>query len=404
MFSTLANSLPSSKILATSQAIKQRIAAGEEIDNFTVGDFDPNLFPIPAELEREVIRAYLKRQTNYPAAEGIVELREAITTFAKRFQQLEFTKEEILVAAGGRPLIYALYLSLVDPGDKVIYPVPSWNNHYYAAMTGAVPVEIETTAATQFMPTAKMIAPHLKGATLLALCSPQNPTGTCFEEAELREICQLVVQENRRRTEGKQLTILFDQMYWLLTHGATKHYDPISVCPEVRPYVVYVDAISKAFAATGVRVGWAMGPDAILDKMKIINSHVGAWAPMPEQKATAVYLREHAAILNFQRVMLKAVGERLEKLYNGIKRLKEEGVPIDAIAPQGAIYLAVRIDTANAQEILLNEAGIGILPFSAFGASTDSHWYRISVGTCKTANIKPMLQRLKHALCPAMIA
>ncbi|MEP7376030.1 MAG: aminotransferase class I/II-fold pyridoxal phosphate-dependent enzyme [Chitinophagaceae bacterium] len=399
--SRIAETLPGSQILAMSNAIKQRKQEGEVIYNFTIGDFDPKIFPIPDELEEAIVNAYMGRHTNYPMAEGNLDLREAIASFTQTFQGITYDATEVLVGSGGRPLIYALYRTIVDPSEKVIYPVPSWNNQYYAKFVGGIPVEIETTAANHFMPTAADIAPHVNDAVLLALCSPQNPTGTTYSEHNIKAICELVLKENKRRSTGeKKLYILFDQMYWLLTYGANQHHDPVSVCPEVRPYVIYIDAISKSFAATGVRVGWAMGPAAILNKMKAVLSHVGAWAPMAEQKAVAGYLLNTPAIETYLLRFKKQLEERLQMIYHGILALKEEGLPVDAIVPQAAIYLTVKIDIPDAHTVLLEEAGIGILPFSVFGADKDSPWYRISVGTCKKEHIAPMLDKLKKALCP----
>jgi aspartate aminotransferase len=397
--STIAETLPGSQILAISNSIKQRIQAGEKIYNFTVGDFDSQLFPIPLVLEEYILNAYKSKFTNYPLAEGNLDLREAITSFTKTFQGMIYEPSEVLIGSGGRPLIYALYRTLVDPGDKVIYPVPSWNNHYYAQFTGGVPVEIETTADNNFMPTAEQIAPHLKDGVLLALCSPQNPTGIGFSEQNLKAICELVLEENKHRSDGeKKLYILFDQMYWPLTYGANQHHDPVSVCPDIRPYVIYVDAISKSFAATGLRVGWAMGSSTVLNKMKAILTHVGAWAPMAEQKAVAAFLVNTAAIEKYLLQFKAELEERLQMIYNGILLLKQQGVPIDAIAPQAGIYLTVKIEVPDAHTLLLEHAGIGVLPFSVFGTAKDSPWYRISVGTCKKEDIKPMLEILRKVL------
>lgn len=400
--SLLAETLPGSQILAISQSIKKRIAAGETIYNLTVGDFDPGFFRIPPKLEGEIIRAYLQGHTNYPAAEGDIDLRNALSAFTTEFQGIDYQPDEIICGSGGRPLIYALYRTIVDAGEKVLYPVPSWNNHYYTQMVGGTPVEILTTEKTHFMPTAGQIRPHIKDAVLLALCSPQNPTGTCFTKEALTEICEMVLKENERRPAAqKKLYVLFDQMYWLLTHGGTKHYDPVSVCPAIKPYVIYIDAISKGFAATGVRVGWALGPQPVLAKMKAILSHVGAWAPMAEQKALAKFLMDKEAVNLYLRVMRKEIHFRLEKIYKGIQRLKAEGYPIDAIAPEGAIYLTVKIDVPDGQQQLLNEAGVGVLPFSVFGSPKDSRWCRISVGTLNKQHILPMVQKFKRVLAPA---
>src|SRR5690606_14511591 len=107
----------------------------------------------------------------------------------------------------------------------------------------------------------------------------------------------LIVSINQQRAANERpLFLLFDQMYWTLTFGDHQHFDPVSICPEIRDYTVYIDGISKAFCATGVRVGWSMGPMDIIDKMKGILSHIGAWSPMAEQVATAQFLENEAAV------------------------------------------------------------------------------------------------------------
>ena len=127
-------------------------------------------------------------------------------------------------------LIYATYRAICDKGDKVIYAVPSWNNNHYTHFVEGEHVVIEATAENNFMPTADDIRPHIKEATLISLCSPQNPTGTTFSKKELEAICDLVLEENARRTEKeKKVFIMYDQMYWHLTYGDIKHYNPVSL-------------------------------------------------------------------------------------------------------------------------------------------------------------------------------
>jgi aspartate aminotransferase len=263
------------------------------------------------------------------------------------------------------------------------------------------------------MPVAEDIRPHLKGATLLALCSPQNPTGTTFNKKDLEDICDLVLEENARRGDReKKLYVMYDQMYWQLTYGDIKHYDPVSLRPAMQEYTIFIDAISKAFAATGVRVGWAFGPKVVMDKMKAILSHVGAWAPMAEQKAVAKYLHNKKAIESYLRHFKSEVEFRLREIYNGLQQLKNEGFSVDAVAPQAAIYLTIKIDLAGQKTAagktlesqsdvtayLLNEARLAVVPFYAFGAPRHSPWYRLSVGTCKKEEIGEMIATLRNAL------
>lgn len=411
--SYLSETLIGSEIVKLGGEIREKIRLGEKIYNFTVGDFDPAVFPIPQELEDAIVNAYRQHFTNYPAAEGNLDLRQAISQFIKEREGLQYSIDEILVASGGRPLIYSLFRAVCDAGDKVIYAVPSWNNNHYTHFVGGEHVVVEATAANNFMPTVKELQPHIQTANLIALCSPQNPTGTTFTKKDLADICDMVVAENARRKEGeKKLYVMYDQMYWQLTYGSIQHHDPVTLNPAMRPYTIYVDAISKAFAATGVRVGWVMGPALIVSKMKAILTHVGAWAPMAEQKAVAVYLQQKNAIDTYLQQFKQEVAIRLTAIYNGLQQLKQQGFAVDAIAPQAAIYLTVQFNlcgkttqTGNAlttqadvTAYLLNEAKLAVVPFYAFGASNTSSWYRLSVGTCKKEEIDTMLSQLKAAL------
>ena len=205
---------------------------------------------------------------------------------------------------------------------------------------------------------------------------------------------------------------MFDQMYWHLTYNGIRHYDPVTLNPEMRSYTVYIDAISKVFASTGIRVGWSMGPAFILNKMKAILSHVGAWAPMPEQKGLTKFLTNKKAIDSYLAHFKSEVEERLRRIYEGFIQLKNEGHPVDAVSPEAAIYLTIKLDltgkkTADGRALktqaevtsyLLQQASLAVVPFYAFGAAKTSPWYRLSVGTCKKEEIGEMLSKLRSAL------
>lgn len=411
--SHLSETLIGSEIVKLGNQIKERIRLGEHIYNFTIGDFDSSVFPIPKELENEIVDAYKHHFTTYPAAEGILELRQSVSQFLKEREGLEYGVNEIQIASGGRPLIYSVFRAFVDRGDKVIYAAPSWNNNHYTHFTDAQHVMIEALPENNFMPTADEIKPHLKGAALLCLCTPQNPTGTMFPKAELEKICDLILEENKTRNAGeKKLFLMFDQMYWTLTFGNNKHYNPVSLRPEMREITVFVDGISKVFAATGVRVGWSFGPEQIISKIKAILSHVGAWAPMAEQKATAKYLLQKEQIDRYLSSFKEEIRYRLAEIANGFIQLKKDGFKVDVLAPQGGIYLTIKVDLTGKQkadgkiletqpdvtQYLLEEAKLAIVPFSAFGASKSSPWYRLSVGTCKKEEIPEFLGKLREAM------
>jgi aspartate aminotransferase len=411
--SNMAENLIGSEIIKLAGDIRERMAQGEHIYNFTIGDFNPKIFPIPAELKSEIIRAYQEDETNYPAADGIAELRKEVVRITREWQGLSYAENEMLIAGGARPLIYAIFQAIVDPGDTVVFPVPSWNNNHYTHLSHAVQVFVETTPENNFMPSADELRPHLKGASLLALCSPLNPTGTVFSKEQLESICDLVLAENASRAPGeKPLYVMYDQIYWQLTFGETKHYDPVSLRPEMRPYTIYVDGMSKSFAATGVRIGWTFGPKKVVDKMKSILGHVGAWAPKAEQVAASRYLRQDAAVGTFMSQFKAEIAARLEGFYAGIKSLRNEGFKVDAITPMAAIYLTVQFDlkgkkkedgsvletTADITSYLLGEAHLALVPFNAFGASKESTWYRLSVGTATMADVNDSITSLRAAL------
>lgn len=410
--SHLAENLVGSEIVKLGNEISARVKAGEKIYNYTIGDFNPEIFPIPKLMEELIIESYKEKHTNYPAAQGVLELREAVSHFAKKWNNLDYSPAEILIASGGRPLIYGLFAILVDEGDNVIYAVPSWNNNHYTNLNKGNHCVIEATAENNFMPTAAEVEPYIKGATLLCLCTPQNPTGTTLEKEALENICRLVIEENKRRgPEEKKLYVMFDQMYFTLTYGKTKHYNPVSLFPEMKEVTIFVSGISKAFAATGVRVGWSLGPEKVIAKMRSLLTHMGTWAPMAEQKALAKFLMEDDYITDFFTKFKSALSGRLEKIYDGFIRLKDKGYPVDAIIPQAAIYLTIKLDLMGKKSgdkkletqrdvtaYILDEAKLAVVPFYAFGADEHSPWYRLSVGTCRLEHLDGLFSKLEEAL------
>ncbi len=386
-----------SEIIKLAGEINALKAQGKDILNLTIGDFDPAVFPLPEALSEGIQAAYRAGETNYPPADGIAPLRAAVAQWYADALQLPCNPNtEVLVAGGGRPLIYAIYQAWVNPGEHVVYPVPSWNNNHYTYLVGGTPVELEALPENGFMPTPEQVLPTLETASLLALCSPLNPTGTVFTADGLGALCDAVLEENRRRANSgrRPVLVLYDQMYWTLTGDGTAHVHPVGLRPEMKEFTVYVDGISKSFAATGVRVGWSVGPAPLIAKMKTLLGHLGAWAPKPEQVAVSRYLGTPQADQDV-RVIQKASLERLMALHAGFQALKAEGFPVDSIAPQGAIYLSVRVDLPDATSRLLNDAGIALVPFGAFGASATSPWFRLSVGTLRLTDIEPLLHRLR---------
>ncbi|HTB06805.1 MAG TPA: aminotransferase class I/II-fold pyridoxal phosphate-dependent enzyme, partial [Bacteroidia bacterium] len=198
--SVMAENLIGSEILKIAGEVNEKIRKGEKVYNFTVGDFNPEIFPLPNELKAEIIAAYNNNQSNYPPSDGVLTLRQSVAKFLTSTIGLDYAPQsEILIAGGSRPIIYAAYRAILNPGESVIYPVPSWNNNHYVHLTGAKPIEVDALPENNFMPTAADIKKHISKATLVALCSPLNPTGTVFTKQGLQEICEVILEENKRR-------------------------------------------------------------------------------------------------------------------------------------------------------------------------------------------------------------
>lgn len=408
--SALARGVIGSEILKIAGEIRTLKAKGAQICNLTVGDFDPAYFPIPHELCDGTRVALAEGHTNYPPSDGVLVLREALVRFYERELGIRYPIESIIVAGGARPLLYGAYRTLIDPGDVAVYPVPSWNNNHYAYLSGAKPVELPVSAETNFFPTADHFRPHIRDARLLLVNSPLNPTGTVIDQDELRRIAELVVEENQRRatTGSRPVYLVYDQVYWMLTHGEAKHVTPVGLVPEVAPYTLLLDALSKSFCATGLRVGWGFMPPAVRRRMADILGHVGAWAPKPEQVATAALLDAPDAMNAFLAASKAKVKERLDALHAGFAAMKRDGFAVDAIAPQGAIYLSVKFDwvgkticgrtigtNEDIRKLLLEEAGLAVVPFQAFGLREDTGWFRLSIGAVSMDEIHAAFARLR---------
>ena len=403
--SKLAQGLVGSEILRVAAEIRTLTEQGKEICNLTVGDFSPREFRIPKKLE-ELIDAALKAgETNYPPSDGVKALRQAVVEFFKRSHGVTIALDNVLIAGGARPIVFAIFETIVDPGDKVIYPTPSWNNNHYTYLAGGVPVPLVVGPESNFLPTADQIRPHIRDARMICINTPVNPTGTVMARDQVKAVAQLVVEENNRRAaQGERpLFLMWDQIYWMLTFGENRHYTPTELVPEVAPWTIFVDGISKAFAATGLRVGWSVGPTYITARMRDILGHVGAWAPRAEQVAVARFLGMPEEIDRYHEQMIRELKLRLDLLYDGFEDMRAAGLPVRAISPQGAIYLSaqVRIPGKTNEEIrkfLLDRAGFAVVPFQAFGLKKEDGWFRLSAGAVSPDEVRAGLRRVRAAL------
>ena len=412
--SAMAAGLVGSEILKIAGEIRDRIRAGDAVCNLTVGDFSSQQFPIPERLADGVRRALERGETNYPPSDGVRDLRLAVLRFYERKLGLAYGIDSVLIAGGARPAIYTIYRAVCDPGDVVIYPTPSWNNNHYCHMVNAVGVPVATGPELRFMPTREALLADLPRARLVCLNTPLNPTGTAITAAALRDICHAIVAENQARVvRGERpVYLMYDHVYWMLRVNGVDHYTPPGLVPEMRDYTLFVDGISKAFAATGLRVGWAVGPADVVGRMSAILGHVGAWAPRAEQVATVELLDDEAGIAAYHKKFLQALQSRLQLLHSGLQEMRPDGLPVESIAPMGAIYLTARIaplgrrtpdgvelrSNDDIRRYLLEAAKFAVVPFQAFGVHGESGWFRLSVGAVSVDDIRAALPRVRAAL------
>lgn len=397
-----------SKILAIAGEVKGLVARGHEICDLTVGDFSPKHFRVPEPLTAKIQELVGLGHTNYPPADGVPELKAAVADLYKRELGLDYGPSGVCVGSGARPPIYAAWRLLTKPGDKTLSFLPMWNVSYYAHFCQTEHHFVPTTAQTNFFPTVDQVASHLKGTRLLSINSPLNPTGTAIDSDVLRGIAQSLVDENKKRESrgAAPCMMIYDQVYWRLTSDGVTHHSPVQLVPECAPYVIHVDAISKWFAATGLRVGWGVMPPYIQGKMKGLIGHMGAWAPRPEQMATAWLLGQPDLATQYLDGLQAQVDARLHRIFSAVQEMHAQGLPVDAISPQGAIYLSFKVDLVGKgfkdneaiRKWLLADAGLAVVPFQAFDMPEDSGWFRMSVGACGMDELDAALDRLRRAV------
>ena len=198
----------------------------------------------------------------------------------------------------------------------------------------------------------------------------------------------------------------------MLTFGAATHASPVVLRPAMAPYTISLDAISKSFAGTGLRVGWVLGPPDVVRRMGDFLTHVGTWAPRPEQVATAALLSAGDAVSAYNRAFRDKLRSRLERLAQGLAALRERGLPVDCTTPGGAMYLSARFALAgrprpgggvfatneDIRVYLLDEADFAAVPFQAFGVPDDTGWFRLSVGAVSEEAIERVLPKLAAAV------
>lgn len=411
--SELAKQMRPSRILAIAAEVLALKAKGAPVANFTIGDFAPSEFRVPSLFLQHLKDLQDAGETFYPPSVGTHELRAAIRRHYLRELGLDYPDGTVQVGSGARPLIFAAFACLVSPGDTVLYQVPSWNTEYYIDLNFAKGIRLVARPENGFMLTADDLRPHLSTARLIVINSPQNPSGTAISAENMTAICQAIVAENQRRAPlgERPLFLLYDMVYWQLTQPGVDHVTPVNAVPEMARYTILVDAISKSWSATGVRVGWCVCPPWLRDPMKALVGHMGAWAGRAPQLATAATLDDPAGMHAWMDRYRDKVGGRQVRIYEGLLAMAAAGLPVEPVEPEGALYVTARFPihgrTLGERQIgsdedirsaLLHEAGTAVVPFVAFGYPEGTGWMRFSIGAVTDHDIRDALQRIEAML------
>jgi len=382
---------PSSTIAITAMAKKMQ-AEGIDVVSFGAGEPD---FDTPDHIKEVAIRAIREGFTKYTAPEGIEELRDAVVTKLKRDNELEYDREEVITSAGSKQALYNLAMVLFDRGDEVIIPSPYWVTYpEQVRLAGAVPVFLATREEDGFKLRGEDLQRVVSGRTkALILNSPSNPTGVVLEREDLLAIADLAVENG--------FYVISDEAYEMLVYDGKQHISIASLGERVKSRTILVNSVSKAYAMTGWRIGYAAGPRKITKAIADLQSQVTSNPTAFAQKAAVT------ALLGPQDEVAKMRGEFDRRRQFIVERLR--AIPgVKCIEPFGAFYVFPNISaflgrrahdgiiqTSNdLATYLLEEAKVAVIPGKEFGS--DAH-IRLSYAI-SLEQIAKGLDRMEEAL------
>jgi len=347
--------LESSTLAITARA-KELKAKGDDVVNFAAGEPD---FDTPETIKAAGIEAIKKGFTKYTPSSGTVELREAIS---KKFQDdnhLTYKLSQIVVSCGAKHSIYNLIQILVDEDDEVLIPAPFWVSYpEMVKLAGASFKIIPTTAKTQFKITAKQLSENVSGKSrVLILNSPSNPTGMVYSREELQAIADVCVKHH--------LYVISDEIYEKLIFDTTAYTSIAALGKEIYDLTFTVNGVSKTYAMTGWRIGYAAGNAQVMDYIKKFQDHTTSNPTSISQMAALQALKESPEMLNTMRNIFKGRRDLMTSLFDKIPQ-------VSYIKPQGAFYLFCDFsklgDSVTIANSILNEMKVAVVPGDGFGA------------------------------------
>jgi aspartate aminotransferase len=392
MLSERAKKIKPSLTLAMDSKAKDMKAQGVDVINFGVGEPD---FDTPEHIKEAAVKALRDGFTKYTPVGGIDELKEAIVRKFKNDNNLEYSKDEIIVSCGAKHSLYNIAQAIYGPGDEVIIPSPYWVSYPdQVLLNDATPVFVKTYEEDGFMLRPDVLESKItKNTKTIILNSPSNPTGLTYDRKTLTVIADIAIRHG--------IHIISDEIYEKLTYDGIEHVSIASLGEDVKKLTIVVNGLSKSHAMTGWRIGYAAGPKDIIKAMTNIQSQSTSNPTSIAQKAAVAAL---TGPQDFISVMHAEFDRRRKFLVDGLNAI--DGVK--CIKPTGAFYAFPNVSalygrTVGGQRInnsldiaiyLLEDAKIALVHGDAFG---DDNYIRISYAT-SMENIKKGLERIKEAL------
>ncbi|OUQ20642.1 aspartate aminotransferase [Flavonifractor sp. An135] len=390
--STIAQAVQASTTMAIDAMFKQMKADGVDVIGFGAGEPD---FDTPDEIKAAGIAAIEQNVTRYTPAAGTVELRKAVCERMQADCGLSYKPNQVVATSGAKHAVYLALRALVNPGDEVILPAPYWVSYYeLIKMVGGVPVVVTATEAEHFKLTPEKLSAAITPKTkCLILNNPSNPTGMMYGEEELRGIADVVVKND--------LYVISDEIYYGLVYDGKPFVSFASLSPEVWERTILINGVSKSYAMTGWRIGYACANDQVAKVMANYVSHSTGSASAISQKASVTALTAPQEKIEEMRQAFEARRNYIVERMNAIPG-------VSCIRPEGAFYVMMNLEQLIGKTIhgvtitnddvfadaFLKHGLVAVVPGSGFGAPNFVRWsYATSLD-----NIKEGLNRLEKFL------
>jgi aspartate aminotransferase len=390
-FSSVVSSIEESRTLAISSRIKELKAAGKDVLSFSAGEPD---FATPDYIKKAAIEAIHNDFTTYTANEGHPDLLKVIVKKLREENDLHFETKNIVVSHGVKHSLYNLIMSICSPGDEVVYQSPYWVSYpEMVKLARAESVVINAGVEQEYKITPGQLENALTDKTKIFIFnSPSNPTGAVYSEEEIKALAGVL--------KGRDLFIISDEIYEKIVFDGEKHFC-IGSIDYLRDNTITVNGVSKSFAMTGWRIGYAAGDERVIRLARNLQSHSTSNATSISQMAAKAALTIKTDDVD---MMIKKFIERRDYLYKEISGIKG----IKATLPKGAFYLFFDVGSyyglhKNGIEIkdsnsfcsyLLQEEHVGLVPGIAFGSDT---CVRMSYA-CAEKDLEEGVKRIKRAL------